>query len=306
MTETQTINKTETQQEENGGSRYLQTRVIRHASLFTGIGGFDLAAEWMRWKNIFQVEIDDYCQKVLELRFPNVKKYRNIYEFSGIEYYGKVDLISGGFPCQPFSVAGKRKGKADDRYLWPEMLRVLSEIKPTWIVGENVPGIVKMELDNMLDDLERVDYETQTFVIPAASVDARHRRERIWIIANSTSNRRDHRRTLEQGRQNKGIENRKTEEDKQIGERRIGKFSQIGKTNTNTEKQRLERQVTKRKICTCGLPTEFCRWKPEPRLDRVANGVPHRVDRLKCLGNAIVPQLAYQIFWAIQEVTYNI
>ena len=114
---------------------------MTHGSLFSGIGGFDLAAEWMGWQNIFQVEIEEYCQRLLAQNFPNVERHRDIREFDGKQYAGRIDIISGGFPCQPFSRAGKRQGKEDPRHLWPQMLRIISEIEPRWVLGENVSGI---------------------------------------------------------------------------------------------------------------------------------------------------------------------
>ena len=158
---------------------------MRHGSLFSGIGGFDLAAQWMGWENVFQVEWDSYCQKVLAKNFPNTKRYGDIKEFDGSEYRGLIDIITGGFPCQPFSVAGKQQGKDDSRHLWPEMLRVIREIQPTWVVGENVPGIITMELANILASLEDAGYKTESFVIPACSTTAPHKRERVWILAYS-------------------------------------------------------------------------------------------------------------------------
>lgn len=110
---------------------------LTHLSLFSGIGGLDLAAEWAGFENIFQVEIDDFCQEKLTKNFPHVTKYKDIFEFDGTQYNGKIDVVSGGFPCQPFSQAGKRRGKEDDRYLWPEMYRVIQEIKPTYVLAEN-------------------------------------------------------------------------------------------------------------------------------------------------------------------------
>ena len=144
---------------------------LSHGSLFSGIGGFDLAASWMGWNNIFQCEKDEWCRKVLAKNFPNTKRFEDIKEFNAKEYYGTVDVISGGFPCQPFSTAGRRKGETDDRYLWPEMLRIIGEVKPTFVVGENVAGLLSMEngktLDKICLDLENEGYQIELFVIPA-------------------------------------------------------------------------------------------------------------------------------------------
>lgn len=160
--------------------------------LFAGIGGFSLAAHWMGWETAAFVEWEEYPQKVLKKNFPNVPIYGDIKEFDGKQYTGTVDLICGGFPCQPFSSAGKRKGKEDDRYLWPEMLRVIREVQPTWVVGENVAGIVSMDggavLEQICADLEGEGFEVQSFIIPAISKGAPHRRDRIWIIGYSDNN----------------------------------------------------------------------------------------------------------------------
>ena len=192
---------------------------MTHASLFSGIGGFDLAAEWAGLENLFYCEINKFCQQVLQYHFPKSKSYENIKTTDFREWRGKVDVISGGFPCQPFSVAGQRKGADDDRYLWPEMLRAIREIQPTWVIGENVAGILTMVqpgeevkvgsqqtifgeadrertmlrqqfvVETVCIDLEREGYSVQPFVIPACAVGAPHRRDRVWFVANRNSYR---------------------------------------------------------------------------------------------------------------------
>lgn len=153
-------------------------------------GGLDIAAEAAGFTTVGQCEWAEYPTKVLEKHWPDVPRWKDIRTLTGSDFYARtglrtVDIISGGFPCQPFSVAGKRRGKEDDRYLWPEMCRVISEIRPTWVIGENVPGIVNLALDEVLSDLESQGYSCQTFIIPAAGVDAPHRRERICLVAYS-------------------------------------------------------------------------------------------------------------------------
>lgn len=160
---------------------------MTHASLFSGIGGFDLAAEWAGWTNVFNCEIDKFCQRVLRYHFPKAIQYEDIKSTDFAIHRGGVDVLTGGFPCQPFSLAGKRRGTSDNRYLWPEMLRAIREITPRWIVGENVYGIVNwsdgLVFDTVCADLEDAGYEVQPFVIPACAVDAPHRRDRVWFVA---------------------------------------------------------------------------------------------------------------------------
>lgn len=168
---------------------------LTHLSLFSGIGGLDLAAEMAGFRTVGQCEWADYPTKVLEKHWPNIPRWRDIRTLTGESFYEKtgirtVDVISGGFPCQPFSVAGKRRGKEDDRYIWPEMLRVISELRPAWVVGENVAGIVNMALDQVYADMENEGYAVQALIIPACAVDAPHRRDRCAIVA-WDANRRD-------------------------------------------------------------------------------------------------------------------
>jgi len=158
-----------------------------HLDLFSGIGGFALAARWNGYRTVGFCDCEPYAQAVLKKHWPEVPIHKDIREIRGDVYAG-VTLLTGGFPCQPFSVAGERRGKDDNRYLWPEMLRVIREAKPRWIIGENVAGIVNMALDQVHSDLEGEGYEVETLIIPACAVDAPHRRDRCWIVANSKCN----------------------------------------------------------------------------------------------------------------------
>lgn len=162
---------------------------VKHGSLFSGIGGFDLAAEWMGWENLFNCEWEEFPRKVLKHHFPNAKQYGDIKEFNAAAYAGRIDILTGGFPCQPYSTAGKRKGKEDERHLWPEMLRIVRECSPRWIVGENVRGLVNwnggLVFEEVCADLEACGYSVQPFILPAAAVNAPHRRDRVWFVAHN-------------------------------------------------------------------------------------------------------------------------
>ena len=191
---------------------------MKHGSLFSGIGGFDLAAEWMGWQNIFHCEIGEFPRKILKHHFPNSICYEDIKKTDFRKHRGEVDIISGGFPCQPYSNAGKRRGKEDDRHLWPEMLRVIREIQPRFVVGENVAGLLSwnngMVFHEIITDLENEGYETQAFLIPACATNAPHRRDRIWFVAYSSSNGRNKRGETINGREINKFQNRDKIRDK--------------------------------------------------------------------------------------------
>jgi DNA-cytosine methyltransferase len=164
---------------------------LTHGSLFSGIGGFDLAAEWAGWRNVFSCEIDSFCQTVLKYHFPHAKQYTDIRETDFSVWRGRIDVLSGGFPCQPFSVAGKRLGTEDKRHLWPEMLRAIRETSPRWVVGENVRGIITwsdgLVFEQVCADLEAEGYEVQPYILPVASIDGLIERYRCWFIARTNS-----------------------------------------------------------------------------------------------------------------------
>jgi DNA (cytosine-5)-methyltransferase 1 len=160
---------------------------LKHGSLFSGIGGFDLAAEWMGWKNIFHCEWNEFGQQILKHYWPKSISYEDITKTDFSIHRGKIDILTGGFPCQPYSTAGKRLGKEDDRHLWPEMLRAIREIAPKYVVGENVSGLLSwnggLVFNEVQADLEAQGYEVQPCVLPAAAVNAPHKRARVWFVA---------------------------------------------------------------------------------------------------------------------------
>ena len=345
---------------------------MKHASLFTGIGGFDLAAERVGFENIFQVEIDKFCQKVLEKNFPKVKRFLDIKDFNGKEYRERIDILSGGFPCQPFSQAGQRKGNQDERALFPEMLRIIGEVKPKWIVAENVSGILSIHdgeyFEEICTSLESEGYKVQSFIIPASAVNAPHRRDRLWIIAYSDSIRRNN----EQKEKRQTIQNKigqlQIEEQKgkfeqrrikqydpdvsysngewELQQKRIdknerewivnndrlnpdnnqlngndagfctSKISQFKETeiqgcdSSHSECERLQgsSRIKEKKLCGQREVRRINRSWDESwievatRLCRMDARISGRVDRLKSLGNSIVPQIAEIIFETIKEV----
>ncbi len=350
---------------------------MQFVSLFSGIGGFEIPAEWMGWYIIAQCEIDPFCRKVLKKHWPDVYLHGDIKTLNREIIQEKTNwdatettIIVGGFPCQPFSHAGKRKGSDDNRYLWPEYYRVIQELRPTYIVGENVAGLVTMEngtlfekwifigmesknylrriysrhiyrtrqtfiLNEICNDLEREDYIVESFIIPACGVGAWHRRDRIWIIAYTMHSRN--------GQQGEGVGQCETEfkfkeqESRSQYSEQSNKLFQsgIGKGEdvSDTQSQRLQKptikesqQGTPRTGFECGnlqprgeteywstepnvggmasrIPKELAGyWDREPDIPRVAEGVKDRVNKLKALGNAVVPQIPYEIFLAIQKI----
>jgi DNA (cytosine-5)-methyltransferase 1 len=204
-------------------SKTIKINYMRHGSLFSGIGGFDLAAEWMGWENVFHCEWNPFGQKVLKHHFPNSISYNDITKTDFSIHRGNIDIITGGFPCQPYSTAGLRKGKADERHLFPEMLRAIKEIQPAWVIGENVRGLVSwgggMVFHEVCDDLEREGYEVQSFIIPAASVNAPHKRERIWFVAYNAANAISLRRN----------------EDVRLSDRKSNEFNETSKTEFTSD-----------------------------------------------------------------------
>lgn len=263
---------------------------LTHFSLFSGIGGIDLAAEWAGFRTAGFVEQADYPVKVLQRHWPGVPIWRDVRDVTAESVraagIGPITLVSGGFPCQPFSLAGRREGKGDDRYLWPEMSRVIQELRPAWVLGENVAGFISLALEDVLSDLESQGYEARAFVLPACAVGAPHRRDRIFIVAHAKGEFGQWGQPARAGR--------------------IGP-SDSSETLADTTSEGLE-GVEWQEFKGNGMrPADSDWWATEPEVGRVANGLPRRVDRLRALGNAVVPAQVYPILKAIAdwEIIYN-
>jgi len=279
---------------------------MTHASLFSGIGGFDLAAEWMEWNNIFHCEWNPFGQKVLKHHFPNSISYNDITKTNFSIHAGEIDILTGGFPCQPFSSSGKRFGKEDERHLWPEMLRAIKEIKPTWIVGENVLGIVNwgrgLVFQEVQTDLENQGYEVQAYILPACSKNAPHKRERTWFIAYSDGIRIGKSR-------NKG----QTKQFDKNGKERIatnpnsnGLHKCNSKNEINTNKRRINAQYDFKQNYWAKFPTQSPVCGGDDGLSKELDSITFskwRKESIKGYGNAVVPQVVYEIFQSIQKYT---
>ncbi len=255
------------------------TEKLTHLSLFTGIGGIDLAAEWAGFETIGQCEWGDYATKVLEKHWPFVPKWKDIRTLTGDNFYERtgmrtVDIISGGFPCQPYSIAGKQRGKEDDRYLWPEMLRVVQEIKPTWVLGENVVGILGLGIEKILFDLESTGYQGGVFQIPACSIGAAHKRDRVFIVSYAIGKRWD------------GLEQEPSIRRPDID------ISNAFKPWNNAEHLSLDFYGTIS--------------NPSSGKKRNDDGLSEGMDRLECIGNAVVPQQVFPILKSIAEIEINL
>lgn len=272
---------------------------MRYGSLFSGIGGFDLGLDRAGMECAWQVEIDPYCLKVLAKHWPDVRRYTDVREV-GSRNLEPVDLVCGGFPCQPHSVAGKRRGAADDRDLWPEMRRVIAELKPRWVLAENVPGIRTTILDQALSDLENLGYSTGTLNIPACAFNAPHPRKRIFIVAYASGNLRgtswDERSTTSDGCSKDVSDTNRSKQGRreQSQSRQAGRNAELagdGEKGNATNAQLDSILHDKQHNLQDTNPNWNGWWSTEPGICGVAHGIPNRVDRLRSLGNAVVPQI---------------
>lgn len=330
---------------------------MKHLGLFEGIGGFSLAARWAGWETIAWCEWNEFGQKVLRHHFPNAEGHGDITKTDFKKYKNAIDIITGGFPCQPYSSAGKRKGKEDERHLWPEMLRTIREVQPSYVVGENVRGLTNwnggLVFDEVQADLETQGYEVLPFLLPACAVNAPHRRDRIWFVAFNSehdklnSQRRiSERQNAESGRvckiltpdtgllrqkvseiESAGIEQcykgndtntiderlqgdehrRAFEQGEQQSEplRPTAKLYKIPLSNSDaTGERRDERQSEDERNVWEHFPTQSPLCGRDDGLSRELDGITFpkwRNESLKAYGNAIVPQVAYEIYKAIEQ-----
>jgi DNA (cytosine-5)-methyltransferase 1 len=343
---------------------------LKHGSLFSGIGGFDLAAEWMGWENKFHCEMNPFGQQVLKYYWPDAELFEDITKTDFTKYHGTIDIISGGFPCQPYSTAGKRLGKEDERHLWPEMLRAIREIQPRWVVGENVSGLISwnggMVFDEVQADLEAAGYEVIPFVLPACGVNAPHRRDRVWFVAHLREQRCDNGSDNREERHIQTTGKREFQESESERHGREFRFSENGAVSSgitsyskvngcqtttilngrkeykpNIRPGIRDTSNTNGNIGDASNPgnqglqggkiiggitggrhkqNQFAAGCVQPNWDEFPTQPPvcsrndglspelvgitvskHRTESIKGYGNAVVPQVVYQIFKAIQE-----
>jgi len=251
---------------------------MKFISLFAGIGGFDLGLERAGMRCVGQVEIDKNCHAVLAKHWPNVKRMNDIRDVVGTEF-GSVDLVCGGYPCQPFSTSGKRKGNTDERYLWPEMRRIISTIKPAWVIGENVAGHITCGFDEVINDLEKENYETRSFLLPASAFGSPHERKRVFIVANFRA--RNSRKRVESTAEDVYRDGKREQANMS------GSYRGSGVCERN-EKNGVDVRRDKRSW-----------WETEPEVDRMVYGIPTQPYRFKQLGNSVVPQVVEVIGGAI-------
>ena len=304
--------------------------LMKHVDLCSGIGGFALGFEWAGLSHpVLFCDIEPWSRQVLAKHWPDVPISDDVKELASDagRLVPDCDILTAGYPCQPFSVAGQQRGAEDDRHIWPEIFAIVQAKRPAWCVFENVSGHITLGLDQVLSDLEGENYAVQPFVIPACAVDAPHRRDRVWIIAAhaDSDSEPNGTRYAEAGKRLVGHAQNDRREGRVTQIRRQGQTHQSdqpglgvrsepsrpGENVADTIIQRGPGRDAQRQDATAtwkspgyqrhdtrGMET----WLPEPPVGRVANGIPRRVDRLKGLGNAIVPQIAMRIGQTIKAV----
>lgn len=327
---------------------------MKHLGLFEGIGGFSLAAKWMGWETVAWCEWNEFEQKVLTHHFPNAEGHGDITKTDFTKYANQIDIVTGGFPCQPYSNAGLRKGKEDDRHLWPEMLRAIKEIQPCWIVGENVSGLINwnggMVFNEVQTDLETAGYEVWPYVLPACAVNAPHRRDRVWFVAYSRYNTERKNRSCNT---NERSELTPVHQERQIGECKTilsDGFCDIqgihsdsngtGREKLNTSSKPIKEKFNSGNAMYTNSPSKqgkhigqkregklngsnsrnginnFQNFPTQSPICSGDDGISNRLDgitfskwrneSIKAYGNAIVPQVAFQIFKAIEQMSMQL
>jgi DNA (cytosine-5)-methyltransferase 1 len=293
---------------------------MNHGSLFSGIGGFDLASEWAGWQNKFHCEWNEFGQKVIKYYWPEAESYSDITKTDFTIWRGKIDILTGGFPCQPYSMAGKRLGKEDDRHLWPEMLRAIREIQPRYVVGENVSGLVNwnggMVFDEVQAEMEAEGYEVRPFILPAAGIGAPHQRERVWFIAyDSEHSSNKSKKYMGKSNYARNDEFKQKEVFPKSYNKSVRQYNL--QQNTFTSDTTSDGRIENNRKGKSGFNDKNSKgnyWKNFPTQSPICDGddgLSSRLDgitfpkwrneSIKAGGNAIVPQVAYQIFKSINE-----
>ena len=288
--------------------------MLRHFDVCSGIGGFSLGFRWAALSEpVAFCEIDPYCQKVLAKNFPNIPIFNDVKELvndrpESTRTIPDHDILTSGYPCQPFSVAGQRRGEEDERNIWRFVFEIVKRKHPTWCVFENVYGHIAMGLDQVLHDMESEGYTTQTFVVPACSLNAPHKRDRLWIVCNLADTESEGLQGLDKRSPTISAERDEITDIRTKGSRdkNVANSKCMGRESRTSVREELAREESHGKFnnrSTAGSAQERARswWDVEPNVGRVAYGIPSRVDRLRGLGNAIVPQIAMQIGLSIKE-----
>jgi len=308
---------------------------MRHVDLCSGIGGFALGFEMAKLSvPVLFCDVEPWCRRILKKHWPKVPVAEDVKVLANdpARFVPDCDILTAGYPCQPFSQAGKRQGEEDPRHIWPHIRKIIASKRPSWVVLENVYGHISLGLDSVLTDLESEGYTTRTFVVPAVAVGAPHKRNRVWIVGHTEDNGRD-RRTEATGRE--GASNQQDESQLEIwGElsrpsQDVADATSLGVQGLRSSGEQESHSHARQEVPVCsgedvadtlsertqsgttwGQDAENAwqsprsaqqwDWHIEPDVGRVANGIPKRVDRLKGLGNAIVPQIAQQIGEAIK------
>ena len=285
--------------------------MMAHVDLCSGIGGFALGFEWAELsKPVLFCDIEPWSRQILAKHWPDVPIAEDVKELANdptriIHAIGdRPSILTAGYPCQPFSQAGQRRGSEDDRHIWPEIFSIVQQVRPDWLICENVSGHITMGLDEVLSDLaDKANYAVQTFHLGAVSVDARHRRMRIWIVAGNVADANSLNRRAVQEPQGRRKENPIKRQSPSNSSSDVADTQSKRVQRHWASGQQKPQSYAREKVSLCSSERpRATTWNVEPPVGRVANGIPRRVDRLKGLGNAIVPQIAMRIGQTIKAV----